>query len=463
MDKEKTLPNLRSFQEVIYDKWVENGNRGILKAVPGAGKTVAAMEVIRQYDPDRTKRILVVVPTVPLLNQWTFNMELHGYDQARITTVNKARETEDEVDLLVVDEIHRTMSEKNVNMYNLIKYDAILGMSATPKDECKAYAGKVIVEVDFKTAIAEGMISNFKVHFHMVDMTRKEIKEYDRLTKLLKNIYSYRATPPEGMTREKYAEVIALARRRIVYDMDNREPYTMGLLTDDVKTLIFCQSVEEAENFASMIPGSETYHYKTKTREGRKVLERFKSGETRVLVSVRALTEGFDVPDIGEVIVVSTATTDTYHVQTLGRAIRKYGDMISNVHVLIGKGTSDEKLLKHANDYPCAIIGEPSPEMTSKLKPYYEGRKYSLGTLGVFRTIKGRRVYFDVPDALPDMVRKVKPKGGKFSINGKGEVHIRDGGDSVKLGVVDIYRIKERPRKEPRSKGELTKLIFGDD
>ena len=62
---------LYQWQKECLKAWEQNGCRGIVRAVTGAGKTRLALEAVRRL---RTRapglRVRVVVPTIPLAHQW---------------------------------------------------------------------------------------------------------------------------------------------------------------------------------------------------------------------------------------------------------------------------------------------------------------------------------------------------------------------------------------------------------
>lgn len=66
-DAVSNRPPLRTWQERALERWEEDGRKGIVSAVTGSGKTFMALSAIERAPEDT---VLIVVPTVPLLEQW---------------------------------------------------------------------------------------------------------------------------------------------------------------------------------------------------------------------------------------------------------------------------------------------------------------------------------------------------------------------------------------------------------
>src|SRR5215213_1340046 len=59
--------DLRDWQKLALGRWANAGHRGIVSVVTGGGKTVFALACMREL---RAETVLVVVPTIALLDQW---------------------------------------------------------------------------------------------------------------------------------------------------------------------------------------------------------------------------------------------------------------------------------------------------------------------------------------------------------------------------------------------------------
>lgn len=94
------------------------------------------------------------------------------------------------------------------------------------------------------------------------------------------------------------------------------------------KILIFGERIRQAEELYARLrdqyPGKiGRYHSKLGPQANKNALERFRSGEIRILIACKAIDEGVDVPDAAIGIILSGTSTQRQRVQRLGRIIRQ--------------------------------------------------------------------------------------------------------------------------------------------
>jgi superfamily II DNA or RNA helicase len=185
----------------------------VVSVVTGAGKTAFALIAYGDVSASISDlRIVVVVPTLALLDQWVVVLETDGgFSQADIATfsgegrarkarranvavLNTARDlatffADDVPTLLVVDECHRAGSPENARALEIPARFA-LGLSATPvrefDDGFERYVeprlGPIIFEYDYTDASRDGVISSFALHNFRFALSPRESADYDRLT-----------------------------------------------------------------------------------------------------------------------------------------------------------------------------------------------------------------------------------------------------------------------------------------
>ncbi|MBM4259578.1 MAG: hypothetical protein FJ147_27230 [Deltaproteobacteria bacterium] len=94
------------------------------------------------------------------------------------------------------------------------------------------------------------------------------------------------------------------------------------------KTLLFTPTVHLAELMAELFNGAgiptERVHADTPLDERRALLQRFRTGETRVITNCGVLTEGYDEPSVDCVIVARPTQSTPLFTQMVGRGTRLY-------------------------------------------------------------------------------------------------------------------------------------------
>ncbi|RLF51794.1 MAG: hypothetical protein DRN24_04325, partial [Thermoplasmata archaeon] len=208
-----------------------------------------------------------------------------------------------------------------------------------------------------------------------------------------------------------------------------------------------CKRIEQA-NTISRITGYPVYHSK---QPNEKALDDFQHDRIPVLLSVGMLSEGYDKRNIKCLIIVSTAITEAYHIQSIGRAVRLPDD--ADIHILLARKTTDEKLLQFRHMYKHKIIGEFSKSALKPKNPwveqYYLADEYSIDPEGrIFqKNDKGKQYFKDNPIST-SLERLFNYRGGNFRITKDNLVLAKAGGKIVSLGVL----------QEPLEKIKHTKI-----
>ena len=204
---------LYDWQASALHEWTQNGRRGIVSAVTGAGKTVLGLAAIDRHLAmhRRTAKAVVLIPTIELASQWHRQLvrQLNarvgllggGHDESLfdcdvlVAVVNSAVTAVPEQVrlcastrpvLLVADECHRYGAETFSHALSA-PWEATLGLSATPErtyDDGMEFhvipaIGPVVYDYTHEDALAEGVIVDFDVAFVGVDFTPLERQDYD--------------------------------------------------------------------------------------------------------------------------------------------------------------------------------------------------------------------------------------------------------------------------------------------
>ena len=368
MNKSVSDFNLRAWQKDALLAW-QASMKGVVSVVTGGGKTFfALMCVLRFFEKFNTGRVVIVVPTIALQDQWSLEVEsVLGIDVKKISlfpgkkskfslfniiVINTARNIDKETFLgvpvfLIVDECHKSGSKENSRSLDFSSV-AQLGLSATPKRESDSgfedyiapSLGKIIYKYDYKQAFKDGVISNFNMTNIRTNLEKEEKRDVDYLTKriaieLSKKIVNY-----------DKVEMLQIRKARIVKSSINRIPVALKIILNlkNKKTIVFCESIEQANYISSYLKKrgkfSTVYHTRVSSNIRKSNLLMFKKGIYRILVTCTALDEGLNVPDIDVAVIVSQTMSSRQRIQRLGRALRK-GKNLAEIYTIYI--TEDEK------------------------------------------------------------------------------------------------------------------------
>ncbi len=211
-------------------------------------------------------------------------------------------------------EIRESLRERFPEMY-------ILGLTATPtyNDEEKRgwlkeiFPQEIIYQAQIKDLIFEKILANphtieseTEIPLELDDM------EYQRLVR------EYEKDIPQKMIKR-----LAENKNRNQYIVDtyvkNKNRYG--------KTIIFADRREQCEYLNKLlldngIRSDVMYSASGKERENINALEEFKNNNLEVIVNIRMLTEGTDVPNVDSVFLTRQTTSEILLTQMVGRALR---------------------------------------------------------------------------------------------------------------------------------------------
>ncbi|RLC34373.1 MAG: hypothetical protein DRZ76_02770, partial [Candidatus Nealsonbacteria bacterium] len=353
---------------------------GTIVAPTGVGKTMIGLMAIDEFYPCK---ILVVVPTQILQKEWVENIKKivprtkndiqlvssgNKPDGKSITVavVNSIRFQEWESDLLIPDEFHRYGSKCNFTYIERGRFKKILGLTATVErldgkhKELLAVAPQ-IVDLTPSSAKSMGIINKYKIVNVGVDLTSFERVRYNKASDIIRDLfprfgYSIHnvklALKSEGWRDASKVMEMFQMRKRILAEATGKRIKTVELVRKHTrdKVIIFSESINVSSDLARRISenGIDMPVYMThsgmKKKDRIKNFDGFKTCHNGVLITVRALDEGINVPDANVAIVVSGSSVVRQTVQRLGRVLRVQKNP-SILYQLYVPGSKDEDWL----------------------------------------------------------------------------------------------------------------------
>lgn len=366
------MPKLtpRGWQIDALAEWERTNHRGIVSVVTGGGKTVFALSCIDRIRPVAT---LIIVPTAALLEQWweeaasyfdlaldeinivtgSLRFRLGAINIAVINTAAKlVLRMQEHKYFLIVDECHKAASEQFRAVLQA-KTFASLGLSATPerpydeglKDVLVPALGPVIFSYGYADALRDGVIVPFELRNIVFEMEEDRQAEYDKLSKAIAYSISQHGAEAEVTI------ALFLKRARVLNLSLNRIKLALKLVAANQgrRTLIFHEDIEACDLIHRVLVDngvrSGVYHSKMPLRAKAAILGEYRRGEIDVLVTCRALDEGFNVPETEVGIIAASTATRRQRIQRLGRIVRPAkGKICASIYTLVATGPEIQRL-----------------------------------------------------------------------------------------------------------------------
>ena len=373
---------LREWQEKAFPLWWDK-KQGIVKVVTGGGKTFFAIFCLKKYlEKDPTKKILIIVPSIALLDQWYESLSqsfsdndigLNGGGEQTssstkicISTIDSLKNIINGINVketfLIVDECHKIGTEKRGDMLTG-KWHATLGLSATPERDyddnfyiiIKKILGDIIFDYDYIDAREDEVIVNFKLLYGYAALLPEEEQKYKKFTKSIQR----RAATIGGNNMDDYPlKMLIFNRARLIKNSKNRIPYGVELIQKYKRDswIVFTENKKQAKDFNKIINSkgfkSGIYNTDLKDDERQENLDNFKAGKLNVLVSCTALDEGFDMPEADGAMILSASSSKRQRIQRMGRVLRITANKENALIVTVySSKTEYDKLREESNRY----------------------------------------------------------------------------------------------------------------
>jgi superfamily II DNA or RNA helicase len=363
-------PGLRDYQAAALSAWELAGRGGLVVLPTGSGKTriaLAAMAATRLP-------ALCLVPTRVLLEQWRHEIAtvyphtVGCYGEGRreaapvtVATYESAYRHMDRIGarfgLLIVDEVHHFGCGFRDEALEMALSGARLGLTATPPRD-PAHTGRladIVGPTVYELAIGDltgRFLASFDVVTLHVDLTDEERAHYTNLHGRFTTAYAaFRHALPQatwtdfvraaGRSAEGRRAVAAWREARRLLALTQTKRDTLRALLDRhsaARVLIFT-----ADNASAYTIAREHLIMPLTCDIGRlerdQVLDAFRQGQLRALVSSRVLNEGLDVPDADVAVIVGGALGEREHVQRIGRLLRPTPGKRALVYELVTRQT----------------------------------------------------------------------------------------------------------------------------
>ena len=359
-------------------KWINKGMKGTSIAATGLGKTrmgLLALDQILSTDPKATA--LIIVPTENLRdNEWVNELKkwkMYNYiNRIEFQCIQTAYKYEGHHwEIVIVDEVHTTLSLEYRKFYENNLWDYIYCLTATPPEnpEYRKFLKSMAPIVNTTTlddAVDGGLISPYKVYNLGISFTPEEAKEYNRVDSLFmmaqsklggpwdafKNATKWRNSKDKDQAKMANIFYIMMQKRKkLCFNASNKIEVINKIISkfDDRRALVFSESIDFSTNLQDKLGDiCVTFHSKMKKKERETALKSFGDGRTkkRVISSVKALNQGFNVPDCSLGICAAGSSKALDNIQRTGRTLRLVEGKVALYINLYVRGSQEVKWVR---------------------------------------------------------------------------------------------------------------------
>lgn len=367
----------RPHQVNALETWVKNNRRGIFEHATGSGKTFTAMCAIHDAFT-RNEVVLVLVPSRDLLKQWdrelretlledkiyyllcgdsnnewkkpgtlsSWTSDGGSTNRIILATMDTAcsddfvkNVSQGEHLFVVADEVHRLGSPHRRNALN-INTGARLGLSATPRrygdpDGTVAlfeyFGGLVPPPYTLDDAIKSGVLTKYFYNPLTITLTQKEQDDWNDITKQISQLMARMKTNGStdvSISSNTRLKQLLINRARIVKNASGKVPLAINLLLREYvggqSWIIYCDNITQLKAVlnGAINAGFDAFEYYAEMEGDRGETLRYFSKNGGVLVSIKCLDEGVDIPSTTHALILASSQNPREFIQRRGRILR---------------------------------------------------------------------------------------------------------------------------------------------
>ena len=316
---------LRSYQSKAIDSLryhIRNGEKPVLSAPTGSGKTLIASEIFALARA-KNKHVVFVVPFLSLINQTWKAFERAGIDGREMGVIQGAHELTDwtrpvqiasaqtlerrpmlpKADIVIFDECHinRKIYKRWMKANPEIKF---IGLSATPwASGMDNLWTQMIIVSTLKDLIQEGHLSPFRYYAPaQPDLSKVRVRGGDYVESDLELVMN---------TNELIADIVN----------------TWIEKAQGRPTFCFCVNRKHAQEVqAQFLRAGISAGYVdayTEVEERESLVEQLRRGDLKVICNIGTMTTGVDAPFVSCIILARPTKSEMLFIQIVGRGLRK--------------------------------------------------------------------------------------------------------------------------------------------
>lgn len=364
-------------QKECIKKWLNNNGLGIAILPTGFGKTYMSIMLISlliKKNPNVS--VLVSVPTETIKKQWLKQIQQHHLENnCKVEIINTIIKHSCRVDLLIIDEIHTVLSNIFINIFKLVKYRYLLGLTGTlnrldGREKLLEKYCSVIDTVSVEDAIINDWLSSYREYKVLLDV---DLTEYNLLNQKFNSYFSFfdynfklaMNVATNIVTRRIFAKKMGYSEKQVMtIAMDwlrcmrqrNQFVRSHPKKFEITRKILNCRKDKKCITFSATISDTKkigmglTLHSQQSKVKNSKILQDFNTLTSGVINTAKSLDAGADIKHLSVAVILSGTSSSIQKRQRIGRIIRKEEGKIAEVFSLVIRNTQDEVWYNNASE-----------------------------------------------------------------------------------------------------------------
>lgn len=304
----------------IEEAKLKNINTFLVVLPTASGKSQIVMEDIKKFAKDKNEfRALILAPNTNIINDWHGRIDhsLH-YLKNNIETWTYSygfrhyqKYSPTHFDYIVVDEAHHAVAPMLKQMIQYFNPSFMIGLTATDQ------------RLDRKKL--EDVFGSYQTHLSLTEAMEHGIIAKANVFRLETNIdlSNVRFNGKEYVNSDLEKTIRVDSRNELIVQV--LKEYFCDGESAKKQGVIFCVNINHAEEMEKLMnkSGISAKAYTGKSRNSKKIMEDFKNHKIRFLCTVNMISEGWDYPELGILVMARPTLSKVLYLQQIGRGLRK--------------------------------------------------------------------------------------------------------------------------------------------
>ena len=309
--QENTLEDIRIQRDM--------GIRSFLVVFPTAsGKSKIVEEDLEVYSKNKEYfRVLILAPNVRIVEDWKSRIQSHAFDFTvdiytySYMSLHYMEMHSNMYSYIVIDEAHHAVAPTLKRVIQYFTPDFLIGLTATDQ------------RLDNQRL--ESVFGNYQTSLSLQEAMEKKIIAQANVYRIETNIdlSKVRINGKEYVNADLEKSVRVTSRNELIGDVLQQYFCSNGF--ENKQGIVFCVNVEHALEMERVLNsyGIPAASYTRKTKNLNKVMERFEKKEIRFLCACQMISEGWDYPNLGIIVMARPTLSKVLYLQQIGRGLRK--------------------------------------------------------------------------------------------------------------------------------------------